>query len=178
MRSADSHLARKFAHDISQAFTSTQFRKKLRPPFEEHKATAPLVRQHLERFLKTESRDEALRDILFDWEGNDRRGRKQENSYPILGTWTHPDAAVLRPFKCAFEFDREKKQGTSGFKDALMKASVHVLSGAYEACVLVFILLPGLNPYEYLYEKSKYTRKLIKTLEANGLYVSFPSAVS
>jgi hypothetical protein len=136
-----------------------------------------LVRQHLERFLKTESRDEALRDILFDWEGNDRRGRKQENSYPILGTWTHPDAAVLRPFKCAFEFDRETKRGTCGFKNALMKASVHVLSGAYEACVLVFILLPGLNPYEYLDDKSKHTRKLVKTLRANGLYVSLTSAV-
>jgi hypothetical protein len=177
MRSADLHLARKFAHDISQAFTSTQFRKKLRP-FEEQKATAPLIRQHLEWFLQTESRDEALRDILFDWEGNDRREGKQKYSYPILGTSTWPDAAVLSPFKCAFEFDREKKQGTSGFKDALMKASVHVLSGAYEACVLVFILLPGLNPYEYLDDKSKQTRKLVKTLEANGLYVSFPSALS
>jgi|GEM_PF-1095136 hypothetical protein len=177
MQSADSQLARKFAHDISQAFKSRPFRKKLRP-FEEHKATAPLIRRHLKRFLETESRDEAPQDILFDWEGRDRRGRKQERSYPILGTSTWPDAAVLRPFKCAFEFDREKKQGTSGFKDALMKASVHVLSGAYEACVLVFILLPGLNPYEYLNEKSPYTRKLVKTLEANGLYVSFPSAVS
>jgi len=177
MRSADSHLARKFAHDISQAFTSTQFRKKLRP-LEEQKATAPLIRRHLERFLQTESRDEALRDILLDWEGNDRREGKQEYSYRILGTLTWPDAAVLHPFKCAFEFDRETKQGTSRFKDALMKASVHVFSGAYEACVLVFILLPGLNPYEYLRDKSKYTRKLVKTLEANGLYVSFPSAVS
>ena len=177
MRSADSHLARKFAHDISQAFTSTQFRKKLRP-FEEHKATAPLIRQYLKRFLKTESRDEAPQDIIFDWEGKDRQGRKQDRSYPILGTSAYPDAAVLRPFKCAFEFDREKKQGTSGFKDALMKASVHVLSGAYEACVLVFILLPGLNPYEYLHDERKYTGKLLNTLQASGLYVSFPSAVS
>ena len=53
MQSADSRLARNFAHDISQAFKSTPFRKKLRP-FEEHKATAPLIRQHLERFLQTE----------------------------------------------------------------------------------------------------------------------------
>jgi hypothetical protein len=177
MQSARSHLARKFAHDISQAFTSTKFREKL-PPYEEQKATAPLIHRNLERFLKTESRDGALRDILFDWEGNDRREGKQKYSYPILGTSTWPDAAVLRPFKCAFEFDREKKQGTSGFKDALMKASVHVLSGAYEACVLVFILLPGLNPYEYLDDKGKHTRKLVKTLEANGLYLSFPIAVS
>jgi hypothetical protein len=85
---------------------------------------------------------------------------------------------VLRPFRCAFEFDREKKQGAVDFKDALMKAAVHVLSGAYEACVLVFILLPGLNPYEYLDDKNKHTRQLRKTLQANGLYVSFTSAVS
>ena len=177
MQSARSHLARKFAHDTRQAFMSTPFRKNLRP-FEEHKTTAPLIRRHLERFLQTEPRAEALRDILLDWEGNDRREGKQEYSYRILGTSTWPDAAVLRPFKCAFEFDREKKQGTSRFKDALMKASVHVLSGRYEACVLVFILLPGLNPYEYLHDEGKYTQKLVKMLEANGLYVSFPTAVS
>jgi hypothetical protein len=148
----------------------------MRRPFEEHKDTAPLIRRRLQRFLKTESKDKALQDVLFDWEGNDRRGREQKLKYPILGTLAYPDAAVLRPFKCAFEFDREKKQGTSGFKNALMKASVHVLSGAYEACVLVFILLPGLNPHEYLRDKSKHTRKLVKTLGAKGLYVSFTSA--
>jgi hypothetical protein len=136
-----------------------------------------LIRRRLEQFLKTESRDEALQDILFDWEGNDRRGREQKLKYPILGTLAYPDAAVLRPLRCAFEFDREKKQGTSGFKNALMKASVHVLSGAYEACVLVFILLPGLSPHEYLDEKSKNTRRLVKTLGAKGLYVSLTSAV-
>ena len=177
MRSADSHLARKFARDIRQAFMSTQFRKKWRP-FEEHKATAPLIRRHLKRFLRTESTGETAQEVLLDWEGEDRRGRRQDRSYPILGTSTWPDAAVLRPFTCACEFDGEKKQGTVDFKDALMKASVHVLSGRYQACLLVFILLPGLDPYEYLHDESKYTQKLVKMLEANGLYVSFPTAVS
>jgi hypothetical protein len=177
MQSARSQLARKFAQEISQAFKSTPFRKKLRP-FEEHKATAPLIRRHLKRFLRTESTDETPQEILLDWEGKDRRGRRQDRSYPILGTSTWPDAAVLRPFRCALEFDREKKQGTVDFKDALMKASVHVLSGRYQACLLVFILLPGLDPYEYLHDESKYTQKLVKMLEAKGLYVSFPTAVS
>lgn len=172
-----SHLARKFAQGISEAFASQQFHEALRSamPQYEHKATSHQIRAYLDEFLKAESAGSALTATLFDWEGNDQREGKQEHSYPVIGTWTHPDAAVLRPFTCAFEFDREATSGSDSFKTALMKASVHVLSGAYEACVLVYILQPRPVLYKYVEDGSDHTRRLLETLRANGLFVALTS---
>jgi hypothetical protein len=78
--------------------------------------------------------------VAFTWEGRRRDGgRNDPYSYHVLGTNAFPDAAVLSPFTCAFEFDREPEKEVSHLKRALMKASVHVLSGAYDAGVLVYV---------------------------------------
>jgi hypothetical protein len=167
-------LARKFAQRIRKAFSSQQFRKmllKATPGFE-HKAVAKEIEGYLNGFMRAEEAHSALPQPLFDWEGKFQRGQEQERYYPILGIWSFPDAAVLAPFKCAFEFDREPSRPGSHFKAALMKASVHVLSGAYEACVLVYILQPGPSRRSYLDDKSAYTKKLIETLQTTGLYVT------
>ena len=171
-----SHLARKFADGISEKFASRQFREALRNAVSqyEHKATAPLISQYLDEHLKAESAGSSPPTAVFTWEGNKKKGSPY--GYPILGTWTFPDAAVLSPFRCAFEFDREAKLGGAGFKAALMKASVHVLSGAYEACVLVYILQPRSTPHKYLNDGSDYTRRLIEALRANGLFLALTSA--
>jgi hypothetical protein len=146
---------------------------KATPGFEhKDKRVIAEIEGYLGRFLGSE--DAHHPQSLFDWEGRDRRRpEEQERYYPVLGAWSFPDAAVLSPFKCAFEFDREPDDGGDQLKRALMKASVHVLSGAYEACVFVYILRPGRNRPHYLEDGSKHTRRLIKTLTAAGLYVAF-----
>ncbi|MCA9632068.1 MAG: hypothetical protein KC766_30650 [Myxococcales bacterium] len=61
-------------------------------------------------------------------------------SYQLLGTDAYPDAAVLSPFRCAIEFDRQSASGWSHFKDALLKAAAHSISGAYDATLFVYTL--------------------------------------
>ncbi|MCB9589640.1 MAG: hypothetical protein H6718_29770 [Polyangiaceae bacterium] len=61
-------------------------------------------------------------------------------SYQLLGTDGFPDAAVLSPFRCAIEFDRQSTKGWSQFKDALLKAAAHSMSGAYDATLFVYTL--------------------------------------
>jgi hypothetical protein len=172
-----SNPARKFAQGISEAFSAQRFRKGLRKAVRqsEQKAAAKPIREYLHEFLKAEWAGSALPAASFDWEGKYRRQLKQSRSYPILGTWTWPDAAVLRPFRCAFEFDREPRLGVSHFKTALMKASVHVLSGNYKACVFVYFLHPGRTQHGYLDPSCQYTQRLMKTLRAKGLYVAMVS---
>lgn len=163
-------LAHKFAERISSILSLPEHRSKFREqPLYEHKSIAPLIQAELVLFLRAENLGET--DFVFDWEGNSRKS-KQQHSYPVLGTWTHPDAAVLSPFKCAFEIDRENKQAGSGFKDALMKASVHVLSGKYESCVFVYVLKSGQSEM-YLDDEGKVqTEHLITLLKNHGLFVS------
>jgi hypothetical protein len=165
-------LAPKFAEHISRIFALPEHRSKFREiSGEEHKVLAPLIQEQLAEFLNMERQNECHPDFHFDWEGNKRKEKKQERSYRVLGTDSFPDAAVLRPFKCAFEFDREIKQASSSFKDALMKASVHVLSGRYEACVFVYILKTG-DSKMYLDDESEHTNKLLNMLQEHGLYIS------
>ena len=78
---------------------------------------------------------------------------------------------MLSPFRCAFEFDREEEGGGAGFKDALMKASVHILSGRYKACVLFYVLRPG-SSHKYLDDGSPHTQRLMKGLRRKGLEVA------
>jgi len=173
MPRAHPSLSRKFAQGITEAFKLSRFRKALlhATPQNEQKATAPHIREYLKEFLKAELGESAPTRAEFDWEGKDRGRRKQKRSYWICGTRAWPDAAVRSPFRCAFEFDRE---GTSkaDFETQLLKASVHVLSGAYQACVFVCILQPGRTRRGYVSERRRYTRKLIEMLRARGLYVA------
>jgi hypothetical protein len=175
MTTRQSKLARKYAQRISNALSSKPFTKLLRDaaPGYEHKAVARDIESDLESFLQGETEHKVTQQQLFDWEGKNRRGQEGERYYPVLGITSFPDAAVLAPFKCAFEFDREPSKKGSHFKTALMKASVHVLSGAYDSCVFVYILRPGSSRRAYLPDKCKHTQRLIETLQAVGLYVTF-----
>ncbi len=119
--------------------------------------------------------------IHFDFEGNSRKPGTQRHSYPLLGAWTHPDAAVLEPFRAAIEFDRGPVgTGRSHFKTCLMKAACHVLSGAYDASLLVFILRrPDEVPSYLSGDDPKYTSELLSMLSARGLVVAIvPPAIS
>ena len=142
------------------------------PSQPEQEAAAIPIQEYLHEFLKAESAGSAHPAPCFDWEGNEQRQCRQTRSYPLLGTLAWPDAAVLRPFRCAFEFDREDPSGGADFKTKLMKASVHVLSGNYEACVFVYFLQPRDTQHGYLDYRNKYTRRLIEALRANGMYVA------
>ncbi|MCA9644597.1 MAG: hypothetical protein KC492_28090 [Myxococcales bacterium] len=74
-----------------------------------------------------------------------------ELSYPLLGTDTYPDAAVLGAFRCAIEFDRQPASGWSHFKGALLKAAAHSISGAYDATLFVYTLRrKDTEPGQYL----------------------------
>lgn len=177
MSTRGTKLSRKFALGISKAFSSPQFRKpllKATPGFEpKDKYVAKRIQGYLKAFMNVEDAQSTLAKPLYDWEGKGRRGSGPKRYYPILGFKSFPDAAVLAPFKCAFEFDREPRRQGSGFKTTLMKAAVHVLSGAYDACVFVYILQPRSSRHTYLEDGSSHTRILIKTLEAAGLFVTF-----
>jgi len=165
--------AHEFARGIIEAFSAPRFRKALHgAAYAEHKAAAKPIREYLKKFVKANWIGSAPPVEIYDCEGDYRRHGKQERSYSILGTSTWPDAAVIRPFRCAFEFDREKHPGSSHFKNALMKASAHVLSGAYEACVFVYILVPTGTQHGYSDLRCKNTQRLIRTLRAKGLYVA------
>jgi hypothetical protein len=177
MAVSDSKLARRFAQRISKAFLQPQFRGKLVKAAAgyEHKALAPKICEYLNGFLKAEGAKSNRAQAQVDWEGRDRGLSDRERYYPIVGFWAFPDAAVLSPFTCAFEFDREPTRPGSAFKTALMKASVHVLSGAYDACVFVYVFRRGTGRPRYLHDKSRHTGKLIRRLQAAGLYVSLVS---
>ncbi len=133
-------------------------------PRAEHKDIA--VREHLDELLK------GVSGVLV-WEGNPSKEKKERYSYQVLGALTFPDAAVLSPFTCAFEFDREARRGSdkSSFKRALMKASVPVLSGKYDACVLIFSLQSGTVRTAYRDDNER-TKELLAFLEKRGLYVA------
>jgi len=174
MSSTKSDLSRRFAKRISEEFRSGPFLKALQKahPQSEQKDLAKPIERFLEEF-RTAAHVKSLPKSRFDWEGNQHRESKQERSYEIFGTNAWPDAAVLDPFKCAFEFDREPDQGRVHFKRQLMKASVHILSGAYPACVFVYLLSRGSTPKDYLRPDPEdvYSTTLIKKLEDAGLYV-------
>lgn len=118
-------------------------------------------------------------DAVFDWEGRNRGREPQRRSYPLLGTWTHPDAAVTEPFTLAIEFDREPADSndTAHFKACLMKAACHVQSRAYDASLLVFTLQrPNSTSATYLRDPSAdpaHTRELLRSLRAAGLFYAF-----
>ena len=124
----------------------------------------------LEQFLNRPDIDSGELGLHYDWEGNRKRKGKQGHSYPLLGTYAHPDSAVLRPFRCAFEFDREHHPQGVFFKQALLKTAVHVLSGAYDAAILVFLLKDGSSPETYHNDGSQYTQQLRRRFEEQGIY--------
>jgi hypothetical protein len=142
----------------------------LKAPGYEQSVVAENIERYLKDFLKNEYAPAKPPKPLFDWEGKDRKRKRSERYYPVLGTSAYPDAAVLIPFKCAFEFDRGKKLESARFRTAFMKASVHVLSGYYKACLLVYILRQKPNHHEYLKDDGRNTKKLIHRLP--GLYVT------
>lgn len=143
---------------------------------EEHKVLAPAMRAYLDTFLHDNHAGHAGGgNVLFDWEGNSTRTWAQSHSYDLLGTSTHPDAAILQPFTCAFEFDRESSGGVSQFKAKVLKAAAHVLSKAYDASVLVYVLRRSTKD-AHIEDKSPYTAELLRTLRGHGLFVAFVGA--
>lgn len=138
----------------------------------EHKVLSGRIQAHLAEFLAPPPTSKAAPPTsFFDWEGNSARTWPQAHSYTLLGTGAHPDAAVLQPFTCALEFDRQPPtKGTSYLKDRVMKAACHVLSGAYDAVLVVYILDPvGAGRDAYLDKGNPFTDHLLATLKLQGL---------
>ncbi len=176
MRPTKSTPARKFARQLSKSPLTPRLRKALAnaSPQNEHKdyVVHEAMLECLGKFIKSMR---IHSKPLFDYEGQPQGPRTQARTYyQILGAWPFPDAAVFSPFKCAFEFDREGT-GDSDFKTALMKAAGHVLSGAYQACVLFYILRRGATPHGYLGDGTVHTQRLIRTPRRYGLYVALVS---
>ena len=168
-----SHYARDFAQTLGTEMTNQPLLGALRDAQSqgEHKALVPYITESLNAFLEKKGVIHSPEDILLDWEGNvERPLGTQAYGYPLLGARTYPDAAVLRPFTCAFEFDREG--GPAKFKERFMKAAVHVLSGAYDACLLVYMLKSG-STAQYTEDGETHSSRLLANLEAHGLFVTF-----
>lgn len=129
----------------------------------------------IEKQIAVMANDLKLSPALFhtDFEGNTRKG-KQMHSYPLLGTWCHPDAAVLAPFRCAVEYDRQPAGSkTSHLKERLGKTAAHVLSGAYDAAIQVY--LPhadsGHNAETYMADGVGTTTRFLQKLNELGVFL-------
>lgn len=161
-----------FARALGECMSRKAWAEALREnPQEEHKALANKIQAELQRVVRANEGQ-----VLFDWEGNSARKHAQQHSYDLLGTGAHPDAAVLRPFRCALEFDRQGGTNRrSHFKECLMKAACHVLSGAYDAALIVYLLLPEERAANIFDKKSSCDRRLMTELERAGLMCKFVS---
>lgn len=162
-----------FADLLTKQLASSEWRDILRAnPEAEHKALAGPISDLLKAFL--EQRKLPAAESLFDWEGNAARTWPQSHSYELLGTSAHPDAAVLRPFTCAFEFDRQAvNRGASYLKERLMKAACHVLTGAYDAAVFVYVLQrAGESSENYLSASNPFNRRLLDSFRLHGLSIA------
>ncbi len=174
-----SHLAREFAQSLASAVSSAGFRAafaELRGGTTRYNSYAPvggLMREHLSAFLEKKQLDVPSEDVRFDWEGAQRKSGTQVHSYPLLGTWAHPDAAVLRPFTCAIEWDTEAKPLESRFKQRLMKAAVHSLSGAYDATLFIYLLTPGSKGRGYVEDGEPTSSRLLAHLAVHGVITAF-----
>ena len=148
-------------------------------PASEHKALAPAIGDFVRDFL---TQRKLPTEFRFDWEGNSARTWPQSHSYDLLGTSAHPDAAVLSPFTCALEIDRQSlTSGASYLKERLMKAACHVLSGAYDAALFVYVLQrPGESSENYLSKANPFTSRLLDSFRLHGLTVALiePPATS
>jgi len=127
------------------------------------------VRRTFDRFVL--SLGFAADEAVIDFEGNADRTRKQSHSYALLGTWAHPDAAALFPFRCAIEYDLHvSDRNVSHLKTSIGKTLAHVLSGAYDAALQVYIVRPNARhgAKQYLEDESPFTRQYLERLhEAN-----------
>jgi len=149
-------LARHFAKD-----TAERIRKNWKDGAQSWLKNAPnqspqsFFRSRLEGLCRQFEKDwsQELASIKLDCEGDSDRHGCQPRSYWLFGTMAHPDAAVSSPFRCAIEFDRQPSgDGTnwSGFKQRLGKTLFHVLSGAYDAAIQVYVLTDEKqSPYDY-----------------------------
>lgn len=152
-----STLARAFVRTLKEELETKAWSEKLRAePYGEHKVFAADLNRLLIEFLRQQ--EISTDGARVDFEGNTARMERQGHSYPLLGTWTHPDAAVLSPFTVALEFDREV-ESISKFKQCLSKTMCHVLSGAYNAAVQVIVLREGSTKDTYLADESPYTQQ-------------------
>ena len=90
-------LARKFAEDIShQISDSNEFRTTFpNSPQKEHTLSAQFIREQATHFLEREYKDVAVPELVFDFEGDRHRKKKQiKRYYDLLGTSAFPDSAV------------------------------------------------------------------------------------
>jgi len=181
-------LAREFARTISSSFQSPPYYEILceAEPLYEHKKCGPLIHEELSRLLEDRAEGLVAPRAETTWEGKERgtKTKPPRYSYHVLGTNSYPDAAVLSPFRCAFEFDREPKprgtkkptSGVSRLKTALMKTAVHVLSSAYDAAALVYVRHPQQAGIDYRNDTGEYTSALLRTLEEKGVYLAVVDA--
>ena len=167
-----SQYAREFAEELGREMIKAPLidAQRAAPEQHEHKTMTPYVTERLERFLQARNIVVPEDRMIVDCEGNrDRKPGTPSYGYPVLGTSTYPDIAVLAPFTCAVEFDREARSA-SEFRTKLMKAAVHVLSGAYSACLYVYLQPQG-STIRYTDDGSLHTKRLLMILESFGLFV-------
>ncbi len=163
-----------FAESLAAELRASKWVRLMRDnPEAEHKVLSPHIAGHLKKFVAARSQPSGSAAPLFDWEGNGDRKGPQAHSYELLGTGAHPDAAVLQPFTCALEFDRQAAtRGASYLKERLMKSACHVLSGAYDAALFVYLLgRQGDTKENYLGDENPFTRQLLASLRLHGLVV-------
>lgn len=169
------NTSREFARSIVAAI---QGGWTIPPPGANYQPITLALESHLTDFLAKKG----LGPGRVDYEGAKRKRGSQVHSYPLLGTWTHPDAAVLEPFRCAFEFDLEKST-SSPFKTALLKAAAHALCGRYDSVVFLYFLKSSNPQAPYFSDNSSpagpssdssvsNTRTLLTHLEENGVFVA------
>ncbi len=163
-----------FAESLATELRASKWVRLMRDnPEAEHKVLSPHISDHLQKFVASRAGRGETPSPLFDWEGNATREWAQAHSYELLGTGAHPDAAVLQPFTCALEFDRQAAtRGASYLKERLMKSACHVLSGAYDAALFVYLLgRQGDTKENYLGDENPFTRQLLASLRLHGLVV-------
>jgi len=139
-----------------------------------HETVVELLRQRCQRLHVSVERQVVRTEGL-------RAGRQPDvvQYYPLLTTYAWPDAAVLDPFMCAIEIDRQPPQDSqqrlSHFKTCLMKAAVHTLSGRYDAVLFLYRLRRDAKGRgsEYLHDGSEYTRTLLELLRLARVVVEF-----
>lgn len=129
--------------------------------------------------LDSELEKLAGRGAMFSTEGRGKAAKLR--NYELLGTGAFPDAAVVWPFRCAVEYDRQPNPtNSSHLKTTLLKTAAHVLSGAYDAAVHVFLFQDACawnaGSYELDVQVSEIehlpTRQFLSNLEDQGVFLA------
>lgn len=171
-------LARLFASEMAarlEALPKPEARRRFRaavekPGTQDSAAFQPLIEEWAPRF----ARKHGTGPLLFDVEGS----KKAEREYEVLGTTAWPDAVVLKPFRCAIEFDTQPvpkgSVNSSRFRERLIKPLMHLLSDRYEACLFVYVLRhPEHSRLNYTDDDSPETARVMRFIHERGISLAF-----